>query len=212
MSNNGCKLYLITPEIMEPNVFSAHLAAAIDAGNVACVQLRVKNASRDWLARTIEILRPTVQDRDVAFILNDDPELAANTGCDGVHVGQSDTSYEKTRALVGKDAIVGVTCLDSIDLAMRAAEQGANYVAFGAFFETKTKVSKGQPSSDILTTWNTIATIPCVTIGGIKPENCATLVSAGAHFLAVVSAVWDHPLGPSAAIKEFNQIIQSSEN
>ena len=108
LSNNGCKLYLITPEIIEPNVFSTHLAAAIDAGNVACVQLRVKNASRDWLARTIEVLRPTVQDRDVAFILNDDPELAANTGCDGVHVGQSYTSYEKTRALVVNDAIVGV--------------------------------------------------------------------------------------------------------
>ena len=145
MSNNGCKLYLITPEIIEPNVFSTHLAAAIDAGNVACVQLRVKNASRDWLARTIEILRPTVQDRDVAFILNDDPELAANTGCDGVHVGQSDTSYEKTRALVGKDAIVGVTCLDSIDLAMRAAEQGPTMLHSVHFSRQKQRFLRDNP-------------------------------------------------------------------
>ena len=207
MSDNHCQLYLITPENLEPRNFSNDLAAAIDAGNVACVQLRLKHASRDELAYAIDVLRPPVQERNVAFVVNDDPNLAFQTGCDGVHVGQEDMPCNKARVIMGGDAIVGVTCLDSLDLAMRAAEQGANYVAFGAFFPTNTKVSQGHPSSEILKTWSTITTVPSVAIGGIKPENCASLVSAGADFLAVVSAVWDHPLGPANAVEEFNKVI-----
>ena len=114
--------------------------------------------------------------------------------------------------LIGKDAIVGVTCLDSLDLAMQAAEQGADYVAFGAFFHTNTKNSIGHPSPNLLKTWNTITTVPCVAIGGIRPENCAALISAGADFLAIISAVWEHPLGPAAAIKEFNKIIDMTNH
>ena len=207
MSDNQCQLYLITPEKLEPRNFANDLAAAIDAGNVACVQLRLKHASRDELVHAIDVLRPPVQERNVAFVLNDDPKLASQTGCDGVHVGQEDTPYKNARAIVGGEAIVGVTCLDSLDLAMRAAEQGADYVAFGAFFPTNTKASQGNPSSEILKTWSTLTTVPSVAIGGIKPGNCAPLVSAGADFLAVISAVWDHPQGPANAVKEFNKAI-----
>ena len=207
MSNKRCQLYLITPEELEPISFSNDLAAAIDAGNIACVQLRLKNASRDELVKAIDVLRPAVQERNVAFLLNDDPSLASQTGCDGVHVGQEDMPYRNARSLVGKESIVGVTCLDSLDLAMRAAEQGADYVAFGAFFPSNTKDSQGHASSEILKTWGTITTVPSVAIGGIKPNNCSALVSAGADFLAVVSAVWDHPVGPASAVKEFNQVI-----
>lgn len=212
MPDNNCELYLITPEILEPKKFSGCLAAAIEAGNVSCVQLRMKNSSRADLIEAIKILRPIAQERDIAFILNDDPLLAADTGCDGVHVGQSDASYTDARAILGKDAIVGVTCLDSLDLAMQAAEQGADYVAFGAFFHTNTKNSIGHPSPNLLKTWNTITTVPCVAIGGIRPENCAALISAGADFLAIISAVWEHPLGPAAAIKEFNKIIDMTNH
>lgn len=212
MVNSSCKLYLITPECFDPKVFSNHLAAAIDAGNVACVQLRMKNTTLDEVAYTIDILRPIVQDRNVAFILNDNPNLAVKTGCDGVHVGQSDAPYKEARAIVGTESIVGVTCLDSLDLAMRAAEQGADYVAFGAFFPTNTKISKGHPSISLIDSWSTFTTVPCVAIGGIRPVNCAPLVSAGADFLAVVSAIWDHPSGPAAAMKEFNKIIEIAGN
>ena len=212
MVNSSCKLYLITPECFDPKVFSNHLAAAIDAGNVACVQLRMKNTTLDEVAYTIDILRPIVQDRNVAFILNDNPNLAVKTGCDGVHVGQSDAPYQEARAIVGTESIVGVTCLDSLDLAMRAAEQGADYVAFGAFFPTNTKISKGHPSLSLIDSWSTFTTVPCVAIGGIRPDNCAQLVSAGADFLAVVSAIWDHPSGPAAAMKEFNKIIEIAGN
>jgi thiamine-phosphate pyrophosphorylase len=140
-------------------------------------------------------------------LLNDRPDLAAAAGCDGVHVGQSDASYAEARRLMGKDRIVGVTCHDSRDLAIDAAEAGADYVAFGAFYPTTTKPSKFRPEPDLLAWWSEMMTVPCVAIGGITARNCAPLVRAGADFLAVVTAVWNHPEGPGAAVREFNAAI-----
>ena len=212
MSEQTCRLYLITPQDLDLAAFANPLTEALDAGDVACVQLRLKEVTRDQVAAAIDVLRPITQERGVAFILNDDPELAAETGCDGVHVGQDDMAYADARKLVGDDGIVGVTCLDSRDLAMSAADQGADYVAFGAFFPTDTKASKGHPEPDILHTWSTFTTVPCVAIGGITPYNCAPLVQAGADFLAVVSAVWNHPDGPGAAVKAFNDAIADARD
>lgn len=206
--NNDCRLYLITPESLDPVGFAVPLSQALDAGDVGCVQLRLKGKTREEVIHAIEVLRPIAQERDVSFLVNDDPELAAQTGCDGVHVGQDDASYADARQIVGDDAIVGVTCLDSRDLAMTAADQGADYVAFGAFFPTATKASKGHPSPQILSDWSLFTTVPCVAIGGITPGNCAPLVQSGADFLAVVSAVWDHPAGPRAAVKAFHEAIE----
>jgi thiamine-phosphate pyrophosphorylase len=128
-----------------------------------------------------------------------------------VHVGQEDGSYEDARLAVGADAIVGVTCHDSRHLAMEAGEAGADYVAFGAFFPTTTKDAKGKPELDILEWWSGVFTLPCVAIGGITPDNCAPLVKAGADFLAVLSAVWQHPDGPAAAVKLFNAKIAEAK-
>ncbi len=203
-----CRLYLITPPALEPAAFAAPLAAALDAGDVGCVQLRLKDVSDDAIKRACNVLRPVTQSRDVAFILNDRPDLAAATGCDGVHVGQEDAGYAAARAAVGPDRIVGVTCHASRHLAMEAAEAGADYVAFGAFFPTSTKESpKGQADLELLRWWHEIMTVPCVAIGGITVENCGPLVAAGADFLAVVAGVWAYPEGPAAAVKAFNQAI-----
>jgi thiamine-phosphate pyrophosphorylase len=205
-----CRLYLVTPPKLEAASFAEILAAALDAGDVGCVQLRLKDISRDEIARAAEILAPVAQSRDVAFLMNDFPDLARETGCDGVHVGQEDASYDDARRIVGADAIVGVTCHASRHLAMEAAEKGADYVAFGAFFATKTKDAKGNATPDILSAWSAMTTVPSVAIGGITPQNCAPLVQAGADFLAVVSAVWDHPEGPAAAVREFNAAIAAA--
>jgi thiamine-phosphate pyrophosphorylase len=202
-----CRLYLITPPAFDPPTFRDSLAQALDGGDVACVQLRLKNAADDAIKRAADLLRPVVQDHGVAFILNDRPDLAAATGADGVHVGQQDAHYDEARRLLGPDRIVGVTAHDSRHLAVEAAEAGADYVAFGAFFPTSTKEATGHPAPDILEWWSQIMTVPCVAIGGITPENCAPLVSAGADFLAVVSAVWGHPDGPGAAVRLFNKKI-----
>ena len=206
--HNNCRLYLITPESLDPIEFADPLAQALDAGDVGCVQLRLKRRTQGEIIHAIDILRPIAQERDVAFLVNDDPELAAQTGCDGVHVGQDDANYAEARQIVGDDAIVGVTCLDSRDLAMTAADQGADYVAFGAFYPTATKASQGHPSPQILSNWSLFTTVPCVAIGGITPSNCVPLVQSGADFLAVVAAVWDHPAGPGAAVKAFNRAIE----
>jgi len=204
------RLYLVTPAALDPADFRDRLAAALDAGDVAAVQLRLKDVDDDAIRRACDALRPVAQERGVAFILNDRPDLAAETGCDGVHVGQQDTPYAEARALMGADRIVGVTCHASPDLAMEAAEAGADYVAFGAFFPTTTKVSGHRADLEILHWWSEIMTVPCVAIGGITPENCGPLVAAGADFLAVVSAVWNAPEGPAAAVKAFEQAIAAA--
>ncbi len=187
--------------------FAATLDAALDGGDVGCVQLRLKDADDDAIRRACDALRPIAQIRDVAFVLNDRPDLAAALGCDGVHVGQEDEPYADARAAVGADAIVGVTCHASYHLAMDAAEAGADYVAFGAFFATTTKIAKGGADPEILSLWQHAMLTPCVAIGGIKVENCGALVTAGADFLAVASGVWDYPAGAAKAVADFNDAI-----
>ena len=207
---NRCRLYLVTPPKFERKEFAELLRRALDGGDVASVQLRLKDAEDAEVLRAIETLRPIAQKRDVAFILNDRPDLAAATGCDGVHVGQQDATYDEARALLGRDGIVGVTCHDSMHLAMAAAEQGADYVAFGAFFPTKTKEAKYHATVELLEDWASAMVVPCVAIGGITPENCAPLVKAGAEFLAVVSSVWDARDGPDGAVGRFNAAIDAA--
>ena len=197
----------MTPERLDPGPFASVLERALDAGDVAAVQLRLKSASDDEIRRAARALMPLAQRRGAAFILNDRPDLAAELGADGVHIGADDMPYAKARALVGPDAIVGVSCYASRHDAMEAAEAGADYVAFGAFFPTRTKEPRAQADVELLSWWSEVMTVPCVAIGGITPENCAPLIRAGADFLAVVSAVWEHPGGPAAAVAAFNRAI-----
>ncbi len=205
-----CRLYLITPPRFEPAPFASSLARALDGGDVACVQLRLKDTGDDDISRAIETLLPQCRERNVPLILNDRPDLARQTGCDGVHIGQEDATYVDARKIVGENGIVGVTCHDSRHLAIEAAERGADYVAFGAFFATETKQPKTRVSVEILEWWSDLMVVPVVAIGGITPDNCTPLVRAGADFLAVVSAIWDHPDGPGMAVENFNRVI--SEN
>ncbi len=202
-----CRLYLVTPPALDAGAFADVLGAALDQGDVGCVQLRLKDAPDDEVRRAADALRPVAQGRGVAFNLNDRPDLAHETGCDGVHVGQQDMAYREARRIVGEGAIVGVTCHDSRHLAMQAAEQGADYVAFGAFFATGTKQPKSRAGPEILEWWSAIMEVPCVAIGGITVDNCGPLVEAGADFIAVISGVWDYRAGPGAAVRAFNKAI-----
>ena len=207
MTAPSCRLYLITPPQLDVPHFRDVLAAALDASDVATVQLRLKDVGDDEIRRAAEVLCPLTQARNVAFLMNDHPVLARETGCDGVHVGQQDTPFAEARCIVGPDAIVGVTCHASRDLAFEAADAGADYVAFGAFFPTRTKDAKSFADPDILAWWSGVTTVPCVAIGGIDARNCKPLVQAGADFLAVVSAVWSHPDGAAAGVRALNTAI-----
>ena len=203
-----CRLYLITPPaIPDLAAFAATLGEALDAGDVAALQIRLKDVDDTAILDAVAMLAPVARARGVAVILNDRPDLAARSGCDGVHVGQSDASYAEARRIMGPDAMIGVTCHDSRELAMDAAEAGADYVAFGAFFPTDTKATAHRPDMEILGIWQETVETPCVAIGGVTPANAADLARAGADFVAVSSAVWNAPEGPAAAVRAFNAAL-----
>ncbi|MBX3483882.1 thiamine phosphate synthase [Phenylobacterium sp.] len=205
MAEPLCRLYLITPPSLDDLAgFGRTLAHALDAGDVAALQIRLKDAPDDVIAAAVDALSPIAQARGVAVILNDRPDLAARLGCDGVHVGQGDTPLKEARRIVGPDRMVGVTCHDSLHLAMEAAEDGADYVAFGAFFPTATKDAPTRADPELLTGWQADMLVPCVAIGGITVATARGLAKAGADFLAVSAGVWAHPDGPAAAVKAFN--------
>ena len=200
------RLYLLTPPAPGPT-FAPDLAAALDAGDVACVQLRAKDTDDAGVVAVARGLKEICAPRGVALVVNDRLDLAKQAGADGVHLGQQDAPVREARALLGPDAIVGVTCHDSRDLAIEAADHGADYVAFGAFFDTATKTPKTRAGLDLLTWWADLVEVPCVAIGGITSANCAPLVQAGADFLAVAGAVWNHPGGPAVAVQELTEAI-----
>lgn len=207
---SDCRLYLITPPVIDDLAAFGHaLAQALDAGDVAALQVRLKDAPEDVIAAAVDLVTPICHARDVAVILNDDPELARKLGCDGVHVGQSDMPLKTARKLMGPKAMIGVTCHDSRHLAMEAAENGADYVAFGAFYPTTTKDAPTKAEPDILTIWQETMQTPCVAIGGITPDNAGALAKAGADFVAVSAGVWNWPAGPAAAVKALNAAIAS---
>ena len=206
--DDRCRLYLITPPTLPPD-FANTLAAALDAGDVASLQLRLKDAPPDAVERAVDALMPVAHARDVAFLLNDDAILAARLGCDGAHLGQSDGDHAGARMLLD-GRILGITCHDSRHLAMTAGEGGTDYVAFGAFFDTSTKHTVHRPDSDILSIWQETMQIPCVAIGGITADNCSPLVQAGADFLAISNAIWSAPDGPAAAVRRLEAAIAAA--
>jgi thiamine-phosphate pyrophosphorylase len=202
------RLYLITPPAFDPDKFATELEEALAGGDVACLQLRLKEVDDDAVRRAAAVLQPIAQAHDVAFIMNDRPDLAAELGCDGVHVGEEDMPYAQARRLLGPERIVGVTCGNSRDRAIAAAEAGADYVAFGAFFPSMTKVgAKHRGDPETLRDWSETTIVPCCAIGGITQQNCGPLVEAGADFLAVIGAIWSYPAGPRAAVADFNDLF-----
>jgi thiamine-phosphate pyrophosphorylase len=203
---SDCRLYLISPPRLAPNDFAGVLRDALQGGDVASFQLRLKDVSDDEIRRATDILRPIAQAGGTAFILNDRPDLAAELGCDGVHIGQEDAPYAEARRLL-PGGIVGVTAHDSRHLAMEAAEAGADYVAFGAFFPTHTKEPKTSADIDLLRWWAEKMEVQLVANGGITVANAPALVEAGADFLAVAAGVWEHADGPQAAVRAFNALF-----
>jgi len=188
-----------------PAAFMPGLEAALDAGEVAAFQLRLPGASDDQLRRTIDTLMPTVQARGTAFLVDGRADLAVEMGCDGVHLGAIE-EYAEARRLVGA-GMIGLSCGGSRHLGIEAAEAGADYVSFGAFFPSATKPDAEITDPDILAWWAELMESPCVAVGGITVENCAPLIATRCDFLAVSAGVWAHPQGPAAAVAGFRERI-----
>lgn len=208
-----CRLYLISPPALEPEAFAATLDAAFAAGDVGAFQLRLKDATDAQIVVAAKAIQPVCRKHEVAFLINDRVDLVLEVGADGVHLGQDDMPLKQARALLGDERVIGISCHDSGHMAMEAGEQGADYIAFGAFHATQSKspeklAKHGTPTADILQWWSTYTTVPCVAIGGMTPENCVAFVKAGADFIAAITAVWSHPDGAAAAVAAFNQSIK----
>lgn len=199
------QLYLISPLDVGGD-FPTRLERALDAGPVAAFQFRVKGLDQHEAAALAEPLQAICAEHEVAFIVNDSVALAKRLGADGVHLGQGDGDIREAREELGRDVQIGVTCHGSRHLAMEAGEQGADYVAFGAFFPSSTKETEHQADTGLLEFWSGLFEIPCVAIGGITPDNCTPLVQAGADFLAVSGAVWNGD--EAAVIKAFSEKLR----
>ncbi len=206
------RLYVITPpQVPDIPTFTSVLAAAIGAGDIASLQLRLKRKDGLIDAEATRAVSRAVtglaQEAGIAVLINDSPELARELGADGVHVGWEDVPVKTARNLLGPDAIIGATAKNSYHKAMQAGEDGADYVAFGAFYPTQTKEQTVPAELELLQVWQAAMLLPCVAIGGITVENAEPLVTAGADFIAVSSGVWAHPDGPAEAVKAFNALL-----
>ncbi len=183
-----CGLYLITPDEADSARLLTRVRAVI--GEAALLQYRNKAASIALKREQLAQLKPLCSDQGVALIVNDDVALAAEFAADGVHLGEHDGDLRVARMALGADAVIGVSCYDDLARARAAADAGADYIAFGAFFPSSTKPNARRATLDLLRESAELG-LPRVAIGGITPDNAGLLVEAGADLLAVISGVFD---------------------
>lgn len=184
-------LYAITDSQWLPDDMQLlHGVAAAIRGGAVLVQYREKHLDADSKHRQASALARLCHQQGVPLIINDDPQLARQCGADGVHIGQTDGSVEIARGLLGRDAIIGVTCHGDLELAQMAASRGADYLAFGRFFKSGTKPGAPPARHSILGEAATLG-LPRTAIGGITLENGAPLIRAGADLLAVIGGLFD---------------------
>jgi thiamine-phosphate pyrophosphorylase len=200
------RLYLILPPIPDAAQFKPLLAAALAAGDIACVLLR-QSGTGDIKALA-QALMPLVQENDAAFLVEGDPRLAARIGADGTHVTYSDEAIESALSSLGPDRIVGAGGLATRDDAMNAGEAGASYVMFGEPNGAQPGAASEQVRERVAW-WAEIFNIPCVGYCG-NLEEIGPLAEAGAEFVALGEAVWDHPGGPGEAVRSASTILAST--
>ncbi|HLY96945.1 MAG TPA: thiamine phosphate synthase [Sideroxyarcus sp.] len=185
-------LYAITPDIPDTGELLRRVRLAL-RGGARVLQYRNKAADAALRLQQAQALRELTREFDTTFIVNDDAYLAAQVNADGVHLGGEDGSVAAARALLGKQGIIGVSCYNRSSLAFEAVRQGADYVAFGAFFSSSVKPGAVKAEVALLQTARHELNVPIVAIGGITQQNGAALIEAGADALAVISAVFDTP-------------------
>lgn len=205
MNQPSCRgLYAITDPLLIPD---DRLMAAVEQailGGARLIQYRDKSHDAARRLAQAGALNELCQRHAVPLIINDDVELAAQVGAAGVHVGKDDPAFAIARACLGKNAVIGVSCYDRLDLALEAARAGADYVAFGAFFPSPTKPTEIRASVALLRKARAALSVPIVAIGGITPDNAPLLLDVGADALAVVSGVFGQPDIQAAARRYAN--------
>ena len=195
-------IYLISPNKIEDDEFYTNLSLVLKSGKVSYFQLRLKKETIKNKLIIGKKIRTICKKYKVKFLVNDDPMIAKKLNADGCHLGQSDMSIVKARKLL-KNKIIGVTCHNSIKLAKKGISDGADYLAFGAFYSTQTKKVKYRANLRILKSVKKITTLPVVAIGGIKLNNYKKLLLNKANFLAISGYIWHNKkYKPLDAIKK----------
>ena len=195
-------IYLISPNKIEDDEFYTNLSLVLKSGKVSYFQLRLKKETIKNKLIIGKKIRTICKKYKVKFLVNDDPMIAKKLNADGCHLGQSDMSIVKARKLL-KNKIIGVTCHNSIKLAKKGISDGADYLAFGAFYSTQTKKVKYRANLRILKSIKKITTLPVVAIGGIKLNNYKKLLLNKANFLAISGYIWNNKkYKPLEAIKK----------
>ncbi|MES9992079.1 MAG: thiamine phosphate synthase [Candidatus Thiodiazotropha sp.] len=203
-------LYAITDSRLSPGAcLLQHVEAAL-LGGAAVIQYRDKTGAASQRVADAAALNSLCRDHEALLIINDDVELAAQVDADGVHLGAHDSSLSFARKQLGKDAIIGISCYNRLDLAREAAACGADYVAFGRFFPSRIKPNAVQAHSELLTAAKAELELPLVAIGGITPENGAPLITAGADMLAVIQGVFGET-DIQAACRRFTRLFELEE-
>ena len=195
-------IYLISPNKISDINFYNDLALVLSSKKIRFFQLRLKKETNSNKLIIGEKIKKICNKYKVKFLINDDPLLAKKLNADGCHLGQKDMSLIKARKIL-KNKIIGVTCHNSINLAKKAIEAGADYLAFGAFYATKTKTVKHRASLTILKSVKKITSLPIIAIGGIRLNNYRKLLLNKANFLAISGYVWNNKkYKPLEAIKK----------
>jgi thiamine-phosphate pyrophosphorylase len=214
MTVNVCQLYLITPpQIKDVNLFCLNLEAALSAAPVSCLQIRLKKENNECeddiiILSLFNRIKPICDKYGTLIIINDNPYVAKKAKADGVHLGQKDADYSHARELLGHEAIIGITCHNSKELAFNAVSSGADYVAFGAFYSSETKYIKHKANMEILEWWQEAMEIPCVAIGGIDISNVENIIKAGADFIAMSNAIWSNSEDIASVVSQLSQLCQ----
>tara|TARA_Y100000590_G_scaffold445313_1_gene577267 strand:- start:272 stop:880 length:609 start_codon:yes stop_codon:yes gene_type:complete len=197
-------IYLISPQRISGIKFYKELNQVLKNNNIKYFQLRLKNISTQNLVKISKKIKKITKKNNVKLLINDKPFIAKTINADGCHIGQKDESIKKSRKILGKNKIIGVTCHNSKKLAIKAKKDGASYIAFGSFFKSSTKKSAFKANLEILRWAKKKINMPIVAIGGINSSNYKKILSNGANFIACSSYVWDNKkLNPISAIKEF---------
>ena len=197
-------IYLISPQKIRGTRFYNELDQVLKTNKVKYFQLRLKKISTLNLIKISKKIKKITRKNNVKFLINDKPSVAKAAGADGCHIGQKDINFMISRKILGKNKIIGMTCHNSKQLALKAKRYGANYVAFGSFFKSSTKKSAFKANLAILRWAKKKINMPTVAIGGINSSNYKKILYEGANFIACSSYVWNNKkLDPVSAIKKF---------
>ena len=195
-------IYLISPNKIKNEEFYTNLNQVLSSKKVSFFQLRLKKESFKKKIYVGKRIKKICKKYQVKFLINDDPVIAKKVNADGCHLGQKDISILNARKIL-KNKIIGITCHNSINLAKKAISNGANYLAFGAFYSSKTKKARYKASLKILRLAKKLTNTPVVAIGGIKDTNYKKLLLNKANFLAISGYIWNNKkLNPREAINK----------